>query len=281
MVCLYEASYLCVQGESTSEQARDFAHRHLEKGLEQNIDQNLAIEVNHALELPLHWRMPRLEARWFIEVYEKRQDMNPILLEFAKLDFNMVQATHQEDLRHVSSWWRSTRLGEKLNFARDRLMENFLWTVITFINIIDDIYDVYGTLDELELLQMLWDINAMDPLPEYMKLCFLALYNSTNEMTYDALKEHGLHIIFILEKRGDVPKSIQCYMYESGASEEEARKHVSYLIGDTWKKLNEDGAVEMAQCMYQHGDGHGIEYGETKDRVLSLLVEPVRSLSSE
>ena len=68
---------------------------------EQNIDQNLAIEVNHALELPLQWRMPRLEARWFIDVYEKRQDMNPILLEFAKLDFNMVQATHQEDLRHM------------------------------------------------------------------------------------------------------------------------------------------------------------------------------------
>ncbi|KAL6312510.1 hypothetical protein AAG906_033287 [Vitis piasezkii] len=360
------SSYLCAQGESTLEQARDFSHRHLGKGLEQNIDQNLAIEVNHALELPLHWRMPRLEARWFIYVYEKRQDMNPILLEFAKLDFNMVQATHQEDLRHMSSWWRSTRLGEKLKFARDRLMENFLWTVgemfepqygyyrrmstkvNTLITIIDDVYDVYGTLDELELLQMLWDINAMDPLPEYMKLCFLALYNSTNEMAYDALKEHDLcksyllkakwyysgytpslqeyisnswisisgpvilvHAYFLVAnpitkealqsleryhniirwssmilrlsddlgtslvfERGDVPKSIQCYMYETGASEEEARKHISNLIGETWKKLNEDGAVEMGQFMYQHGDGHGIEYGETEDRVLSLLVEP-------
>lgn len=92
-------------------------------------------------------------------------------------------------------------------------------------------------------------------------------------------------------KRGDVPKSIQCYMYETGASEEDARKHISYLIEGTWKKLNEDGAVEsplpetfiriatnfarMAQCMYQHGDGHGIEDGETKDRVLSLLIEPI------
>ncbi|KAL6328032.1 hypothetical protein AAG906_033299 [Vitis piasezkii] len=302
MLCLYEASYLVYK----------------EKGLEQSIDQNLAIEVNHALELPLHWRMPRLEARWFIDVYEKRQDMNPILLEFAKLDFNMVQATHQEDLRHMSSWWRSTRLGEKLNFARDRLMENFLWTVATFITFIDDVYDVYGTLDELELFTDAvdrWDINAMDPLPEYMKLCFLALYNSTNEMAYDALKEHGLHLISYLRKadelkRGDVPKSIQCYMYETGASEEDARKHISYLIGETWKKLNEDQAVEspfpetfigiatnlartaqvsipetfiriatnlarMAQCMYQHGDGHGIEDGETKDRVLSLLIEPI------
>ena len=80
-------------------------------------------------------------------------------------------------------------------------------------------------------------------------------------------------------------------MYETGASEEDARKHISYLIGETWKKLNEDRTAEspfpetfigiatnlarMAQCMYQHGDGHGIEDGETKDRVLSLLVEPI------
>ena len=67
--------------------------------------------------------------------------------------------------------------------------------------------------------------------------------------------------------------------------------NTSYLIGETWKKLNEDRTAEspfpetfigiatnlarMAQCMYQHGDGHGIEDGETKDRVLSLLVEPI------
>ncbi|RVW76570.1 Retrovirus-related Pol polyprotein from transposon RE1 [Vitis vinifera] len=89
-------------------------------------------------------------------------------------------------------------------------------------------------------------------------------------------------------KRGDVPKSIQCHIYETSGFEEDAHKHISYLIGETWKKLNEDGAVESpfletfigiatnlarkAQCMYQHGDGHGIEDGETKDRVLSLLV---------
>ena len=36
-------------------------------------------------------------------------------------------------------------------------------------------------------------------------------------------------------------KYIQCYMYETGASEDDARKYIGFLIYETWKKLNEDG----------------------------------------
>ncbi|KAL6328014.1 hypothetical protein AAG906_033278 [Vitis piasezkii] len=143
-VCRYQGTALfvwsfirlCTRRKYTLEQATDFAHRHIGKGLEQNIDQNLAIEVNHALELPLQWRMPRLEARWFIDVYEKRQDMNPILLEFAKSDFNMVQATRQEDLRHMPSM---------------DIVGECPQSYHTLVILIDDVYDIYGALDELEL----------------------------------------------------------------------------------------------------------------------------------
>ncbi|KAG5549113.1 hypothetical protein RHGRI_014476 [Rhododendron griersonianum] len=170
MLYLYEASFLSFRGESTLEEARDFATKNLEQDIKRkDIDQDLASLVSHALELPLHWRMPRLEARWFIDLCERRPNMNPVLLQLAKLDFNMVQATHQEDLKHMSRWWSKIGLAKKLGFARDRLMENFLWTIglnfkpqfsnlrrnITVVNAlittIDDVYDVYGTLDELEI----------------------------------------------------------------------------------------------------------------------------------
>ncbi|RVW26290.1 (-)-alpha-terpineol synthase [Vitis vinifera] len=257
------------------------------------------------MELPLHWRMLRLEARWFIDVYERSQGMNPILLELAKLDYNMVQATYQEDLKHASMWWRSTRLPEKSSFSRDRLVENFLWAVGLYLNLSLDIagecwWFLYTpcpfNLIEVGML-VLFPLSDGIPMqwsncPQYMKICFLALYNFTNETAYDVLKEHDLNIIHISEmrstntssclffitnpmteealgclerfrdiirwsstifrlsddlgtssdelKRGDVPKSIQCYMYETSASEDDARKYIGFLIDETWKKMNEE-----------------------------------------
>lgn len=94
-------------------------------------------------------------------------------------------------------------------------------------------------------------------------------------------------------ERGDVPKSIQCYMKESGADIDEAREYVRLMICETWKELNgllrvvadcpfEEKFVRiavnlgrMAQYMYQDGDGHGIQSPEMKQRISSLLFEPI------
>lgn len=103
MLSLYEASFLSLEGEATLDLAREFTTKHLRNYLDkQNIDQNLRILVYHALELPLRWRVPRIEARWYIDAYERSPNMNPTLLELAKIDFNIVQAIHQQDLKHVS-----------------------------------------------------------------------------------------------------------------------------------------------------------------------------------
>ncbi|CAL9050385.1 unnamed protein product [Musa banksii] len=399
LVSLYEASHLAQEGEHVLEEAINFTTKQLKSLMEGSLEPHLREHVAHALELPLNWRMPRLQTRWFIEASQREAKMNPVLLELAKLDFNRVQSIHQRELREVSRWWSNLGLAQRLPFSRDRLMENYFWTVgwafepqfarfreaqtkgNCLITTIDDVYDVYGTIDELELFTDAverWDVNTMDKLPEYMKICFLALFNTTNDTAYNVMKEKGLDIIPHLKKawadlckaymvearwyhqgytpnleeylenalvsisglliltlayctsddvsqetledfhscpeiarrssmilrlcddlgtskdeleRGDVPKSIQCYMHESGLSEYAAREHIRRLIRGNWRAINGDRSFtsrfeenlkmiainipRMAHCMYQYGDGYGKPDGVIEDRIGSLLIEPI------
>uniref|UniRef100_A0A6N2L6X3 Terpene synthase metal-binding domain-containing protein n=1 Tax=Salix viminalis TaxID=40686 RepID=A0A6N2L6X3_SALVM len=305
MLYLYEASHLLVEGESILDDARDFTAKNLE-----NMSRSATL--------------PNIFQNW---------------------------------------WWKSTGLGEKLDFARDRLMENFFWTVgiifepqcsncrrilakvHSFITIIDDVYDVYGTLDELELftdaivrenntmvtfqwaglcksylVEAKWYYIGYTPsLREYLDNAWVSssapvilvhayfyVSSPTAEEASHFIEEYldiirwSSMIIRLADdlgtssyelKRGDVSKSIQCYMYETEVFEEKARDHVKILIGNTWKKINDYrfanprtsqtfigvamNLARMAQCMYQYGDGHGVGDLETKDRVKSILIKPL------
>ncbi|KAG2238133.1 hypothetical protein Bca52824_092598 [Brassica carinata] len=412
LLSLYEASYFSMQSEFKLKEARTYASERLcefvaenSKTICGNDDEAYTLEmVKRVLEKPYHWSMKRLEARWYIDVYGRRHDMDPLLLGFAELDFNMVQANHQEELKLMSSWWNSTGLMKQLDFVRDRITEKYFWStgifyepehsyyrkiltkIFMLITTMDDIYDIYGTLEELENFTDVvekWDVNYVETLPEYMKMCFLFLYNEINQMGYDVLRDKGLNVIpylkqvwtdlfktFLIEAkwyktghkpsfeeymqnslisssvptillhlfsvlsdhgthqtltdvsknhhsvvrssatilrlandlatstqemaRGDSPKSVQCYMYDTRTSEEEAREQIQIIISDSWDDINSGfnkehtsalppGFVAAAanlnrvvQCIYQHGDGHGCpEKAKTVDHIHSVLFNPI------
>ncbi|KAJ0575584.1 putative R-linalool synthase [Helianthus annuus] len=247
-------------------------------------------------------------------------------------------------------WWNETTWDVKLSYTRDRLVESYMWAVgtnhlppfsplrrivtqvIAMVTTIDDVYDVYGTLDELEQFTKAvarWDINSIEELPEYMKICFIGLYNSTNEIAYYTLTNTGFFNLSYLKKawenqckvylkeaqwyhsghkptleeyledacdemaRGDNPKAVQCYMNDTGATEDEAIMYVNTLVLNTWKKLNKErsgvmnsqiekeltdcGAnlIRMAHFMYHEADGHGTCPEVVKSDILSLLVNPI------
>ncbi|KAK7271343.1 hypothetical protein RJT34_27155 [Clitoria ternatea] len=89
-------------------------------------------------------------------------------------------------------------------------------------------------------------------------------------------------------KTGDVPKSTECYMKESGATEAEARRHVRSIISTIWKKMNQEvqksyfspnlidilvNIPRIALWFYQAGDRYtvqDIEF-ETKSGTLNCL----------
>ncbi|XP_061948791.1 probable terpene synthase 9 isoform X2 [Populus nigra] len=365
LLSLYEASYLAVPGEDhVLEEAKNFSSKHLKSLMLETIkDEVLAMQVKQSLEVPLHWKMPRIEARDFIDIYSSDNTRNLDLLELAKLDYNLVQSQHQRELKDLA------RIG--------------LTKFVCILTAIDDIYDVYGLPEELELFTKLvnrWDSMAIDDLPDYMKICYLALFNFVNEMAYDAIRDHGLFVLpYLVEEwanlcgsylvearwfsnkysptlseylenartsigspaalahacmllgspvaqsslmdcfkhgsdqliywsslitrlsddlgtytaeseRGDVTKSIQCYMIEKGASEKESKEHIKGLINQAWKELNKENSkwslpkplvnlslnmARTAQCIFQFGDGIGTSTGVTRDRLTSLIVEPI------
>ncbi|KAI3820499.1 hypothetical protein L1987_08047 [Smallanthus sonchifolius] len=93
-------------------------------------------------------------------------------------------------------------------------------------------------------------------------------------------------------ERGDVPKSIQCYMHESGATEVEAREYIQKLTLETWKNLNNErqaidsaglphecviNLARMGHFMYTDGDKHG-KADMFKPYALSLFVNPILGL---
>nr|AFL03421.1 1,8-cineole synthase [Lavandula x intermedia]AFL03422.1 1,8-cineole synthase [Lavandula latifolia] len=206
---LYEASFLSRQGEETLQLAREFATKILQKEVDER-------DFETKMGFPSHWRVQMPNARLHIDAYRKRTDMNPVVLELAILDTNIVQAQFQEELKETSRWWESTSLVQELPFVRDRIVECYLWTtgviqrrehgyeriMLTKINAlvttIDDVFDIYGTLEELQLFTTTiqrWDLESMKQLPPYMQLCYLALHKFVIEEAYETLKEKGFNSI--------------------------------------------------------------------------------------
>ncbi|XP_057420659.1 myrcene synthase, chloroplastic-like isoform X2 [Lotus japonicus] len=103
MLSLYEASFHSFENETLLDEAKDFTSKFLKEYLNGSKGNHYtSILINHALKLPLHWRNPRWEAQWFINVYEIKQNVIPTLLQLAKLNFNIAQAIYLEELKESS-----------------------------------------------------------------------------------------------------------------------------------------------------------------------------------
>ncbi|KAK1411364.1 hypothetical protein QVD17_37912 [Tagetes erecta] len=233
LLSLYEASYLGSSGEDVLLHAREISTRHLNMLVSQ-LSPTLQKKVVEGLKLPRHMRMERLEARRFIKEYDNDNDHDPILLELAKYDYNMVQSVLQRELAEITRWWEDLDLCGNLGLVRDRHVECFLWTVgllpemrfsssrielakqIAIMLVIDDIYDTYGSYDDLVLFTQAiqrWDLNATRQLPEYMKIAYVALYNTNNEICKTLLGERGLNAQPFLRKTWT--DMVEAYMVEA------------------------------------------------------------------
>ncbi|XP_058081685.1 sesquiterpene synthase TPS2-like [Magnolia sinica] len=202
LLSLYEAAYLGTREDNILDEAINFTTEHLKSAMS-HLSSPLSTLVQLSLDVPLHRRVERLQSRYYISIYQEGKERNDVLLEFAKLDFNMLQCLHKKELSHISRWWKENDFARKLPFIRDRVVELYFWIVevylepqysrarkmmtklISLMSILDDTYDVYGTLEELEIYTTAierWDPAAMDQLPDYMKLHYNGLLNTVDQI---------------------------------------------------------------------------------------------------
>ncbi|CAN1222135.1 Probable terpene synthase 3 [Linum grandiflorum] len=160
---------------------------------------------------PILKGLPIRESRHFMSVYEKIESQNGAILRLGKLDFNLVQKLHQHELKILTKWWMDLETDKKLPFARDRVIECYMWPLAGFIkpeystgrifvtkitalvSILDDIFDVHGTICELELVAQViegWEITDEDKIPSYVKFWFKALLDVFAEIEAQVSKEN-------------------------------------------------------------------------------------------
>ncbi|KAG6689506.1 hypothetical protein I3842_11G178800 [Carya illinoinensis] len=220
ILALYEATHLRVHGEDILDEALAFTTTQL-KSAASHLSNPLAAKVNHALKQPLHKGIPRLEARHFISVYQDDTSHKKAFLKLAILDFNSVLSLHKQELAKITRWWKDLDFATKLPFARDRVVECFLWIVavyfeprhsperkiltkiIAMASTIDDIYDAYGTLEELEIFTETierWEISTIDQLPQYMQICYGALLDIFEEIEQELAKQGRPYLVIYAKK---------------------------------------------------------------------------------
>ncbi|CAK9136862.1 unnamed protein product [Ilex paraguariensis] len=233
LLSLYEATQLRVHGEGILEEALAFTTTNL-KFLLPHLTNPLAQQVKHALQWPIRKCLTRLESRHYMSIYQEDNLHNQVVLNFAKVDFNLLQKVHQKELSGITRWWKDLDFSRKLPFARDRLVECYFWIlgvyfepqysisrkiltkVIYMTSIVDDIYDVWGTLEELVLFTDAierWDISALDQLPEYMRLCYCALLDVYSEMEKEMAEKGKTYCVNYAKEA--MKKLIRAYFQEA------------------------------------------------------------------
>ncbi|EEE68113.1 hypothetical protein OsJ_26180 [Oryza sativa Japonica Group] len=204
LLSLYNAAFLRTHGEKVLDEAIVFTTNRLRSELE-HLKSPAADEVSLALNTPLFRRVRILEIRNYIPIYESATTRNESILEFAKLNFNLLQLIYCEELKSITGWWKELNVESNLSFIRDRIVEMHFWMIgacsephyslsriiltkmIAFITILDDIFDTYATTEEsMMLAKAIYMCNetATVLLPKYMKdfyLYYLKTFDSFEE----------------------------------------------------------------------------------------------------
>ncbi|KAL8158696.1 hypothetical protein V2J09_000233 [Rumex salicifolius] len=194
---LYDACYVRVHGEDILEKALPLTISILNKTTNTSLEER----ITHALQMPLHKRAVRYDCVHYMQVYEEDDLLHKSLLKFAKLDFNLLQGLHKQELSDLCRYWKDIDFPCKLPL-RDRMVEGHTWSIAGYfephyslgrkitcigghvVASIDDIYDAYTTLEEAEIFTEAverWDKSCLEKVPQGLRWFYKTLLLDAHE----------------------------------------------------------------------------------------------------
>ncbi|WVZ90830.1 hypothetical protein U9M48_037090 [Paspalum notatum var. saurae] len=209
LLSLYNAASLRIHGEIILDEAISFTKKCLESIMPW-MDASLASEIKCALVIPLPRSVRIYEAKSHMSEYGKEAEANELIMELAKLNYNLVQLQYQEELKIITRWWNGLELRSTLSFARDRVVECYFWIVgvyfepsysrariilskvLALVSILDDTYDVYGTSQECD-----WNPAVATGLPQNMRFLFGKLLDTCQSIEDDLAPEEKYRMPYL------------------------------------------------------------------------------------
>ncbi|CAF2016490.1 unnamed protein product [Brassica oleracea] len=163
----------------------------------------------------------RIETRKYISYYEAEEKRDAVLLEFAKIDFNMLQMLHRTELACVTRWYEAMEIKSKVTYTRHRVAEAYLWSIgayfepqysqarvktaiaLIIFTMLDDTYDAYGTMEELEIFTDAiekWLPAPPNMIPESMKYVYRIMVDFYEKLEEEFVNEGRSGCGFHLKK---------------------------------------------------------------------------------
>lgn len=129
LMSLYEASQLSIEGEEALEEAGDICLKFLTSSMA-NLDHHQARVVENALANPHYRSLSKFMANNFFgkSNYGEANGWINVLQDVAKIEFNIVQSLHQDELVQISKLVNFTLL---INY--DYVINHLLYDLIFFI----------------------------------------------------------------------------------------------------------------------------------------------------
>ncbi|KAL3570701.1 hypothetical protein D5086_027950 [Populus alba] len=273
---LYEAAHLAVHGEDILDEALAFTTIHL-KSMATSPNCPLTAKVSHALKQPIRRGVPRLESRRYISIYQDEPSCNKTLLRLAKLNFNLVQELHKEELSEITRWDTKSmhQLPDYMKICYEALL-NVYSEIEERVAKEGWSYRVHFGKEAMKVLvrayfnEAKWfHENHIPTMEEYMQVALVTTGYSVLAtvsfigMAGDMVTEQAFDWVFnrpkivraseticrlvddvrshkFEQERGHAASGVECYIKQYGLSEQEVYKEFHMQVVNAWKDINEE-----------------------------------------